>query len=87
MNTKFTIVLGLLFFLLFAVQVSTYKKTPYHPEFHDQDIWSTLDIGNAYAYPPGVGILSDARNCLSCHVNNGPWNDDKNLIIDILDTF
>ena len=38
-----------------------------------------------YAYPPAVGILSKSKSCLSCHVNNGPWTDDKKTIIDILD--
>ena len=41
--------------------------------------------GVALAYPPAVGILSPAKNCLSCHANNGPWKDDSTLIIDILD--
>src|SRR3990172_2971128 len=39
----------------------------------------------AHAYPPGVGILSNKRNCLECHANNGPWKDDPRTIIDILD--
>ena len=39
----------------------------------------------AFAYPPGVGILGKAKNCLVCHVNNGPWKDDGTTIIDILD--
>ena len=38
-----------------------------------------------FAYPPAVGILGKAKDCLSCHVNNGPWKDDKNLIIEIRD--
>ncbi|OGX28243.1 MAG: hypothetical protein A3F87_04725 [Omnitrophica WOR_2 bacterium RIFCSPLOWO2_12_FULL_51_24] len=38
-----------------------------------------------WAYPPAVGILGEAKNCLSCHVNNGPWRDDGLTIIDILD--
>ena len=38
-----------------------------------------------FAYPPAVGILGKAKNCLSCHVNNGSWKDDKNLIIEIMD--
>lgn len=38
-----------------------------------------------FAYPPAVGILGEAKNCLSCHVNNGPWKDDGLTIIDILD--
>ncbi len=37
------------------------------------------------AYPPAVGITSKSKNCLSCHVNNGPWLDEANTIIDILD--
>ena len=39
----------------------------------------------ASAYPPGVGILSNKKNCLECHTNNGPWKDDQRSIIDILD--
>ena len=37
------------------------------------------------AYPPAVGILGPSRNCVTCHADNGPWKDDKNLVIDILD--
>lgn len=36
------------------------------------------------SYPPSVGILSKAKNCLACHVNNGPWQDDGKTIIDIV---
>jgi len=39
----------------------------------------------AFAYPPAVGIVGKAKNCISCHVNNGPWKDDGTTIIDILD--
>ncbi len=39
----------------------------------------------AYAYPPGVGILSKAKNCLACHANNGPWSNEANTIIDIIE--
>lgn len=39
----------------------------------------------AFGYPPGVGILSKATSCMSCHVNNGPWTDETKTIIDILD--
>jgi len=39
----------------------------------------------AWAYPPGVGILADHRSCTSCHAGNGPWADDANAIVDILD--
>jgi hypothetical protein len=38
-----------------------------------------------WSYPPGVGILSKSKNCLTCHVNNGPWPDDGKTIIDIID--
>ena len=38
-----------------------------------------------FAYPPAVGILGKANNCLACHVNNGPWQDDGQTIIDLLD--
>ena len=37
------------------------------------------------AYPPTVGILSPARNCVACHLNNGPWKNQAGLIIDIVD--
>src|SRR5690349_19392497 len=39
----------------------------------------------AWGYPPGVGILADHRSCKGCHADNGPWADDANAIIDILD--
>jgi hypothetical protein len=39
----------------------------------------------ARAYPPAVGLVGKAKNCLSCHINNGPWEDDDSLIIDIID--
>ncbi len=39
----------------------------------------------AHAYPPAVGILSNKKNCLECHANNGPWKDDQRTVIDILD--
>lgn len=37
------------------------------------------------SYPPAVGIIGKTKNCLVCHANNGPWQDEKNTIIDILD--
>ncbi len=40
---------------------------------------------NLAAYPPAVGILGNSRDCLVCHVNNGPWKDDGTIVIDILD--
>lgn len=48
----------------------------------------TLTVGGfskAFAYPPGVGILGPSKNCLTCHVSNGPWKNEKKTIIDILD--
>ncbi len=39
----------------------------------------------ALAYPPAVGILGKARNCMACHASGGPWKDDANLIVDLLD--
>ena len=46
---------------------------------------AVLGVNRASAYPPAVGILSTAKNCLHCHVNNGPWQVESNVIIDILD--
>lgn len=39
----------------------------------------------ASAYPPAVGMLGKARNCMTCHANDGPWKDETNLIVDLLD--
>jgi hypothetical protein len=39
----------------------------------------------AFAYPPAVGILSKSQNCLSCHINNGKWQEGPKLVIDIVD--
>jgi hypothetical protein len=39
----------------------------------------------SFSYPPAVGLLGKSKNCLVCHANNGPWNDEENIIIDILD--
>ncbi len=38
-----------------------------------------------WAYPPAVGMLGKARACMSCHANNGPWTDERQTIIDVLD--
>jgi hypothetical protein len=40
---------------------------------------------SAFSYPPAVGILGKAKSCMSCHVNNGPWVDERKLIIELLD--
>ncbi len=39
----------------------------------------------SFSYPPAVGLLGKSKNCLVCHANNGPWQDEGNTIIDILD--
>lgn len=44
-----------------------------------------LTAGVAHAYPPGVGILANNRDCMACHVANGPWTDEPGTIIDLLD--
>lgn len=59
------------------------KEENYHAEFKEPH--QSLGLNVAYAYPPGVGILSTSKNCMSCHVNNGPWSEDNKLIVDILD--
>lgn len=46
---------------------------------------AVLGSWTASAYPPAVGILGPARNCLSCHSSEGPWKDPTGVIIDILD--
>jgi hypothetical protein len=48
-------------------------------------LWIAIGPVDSFAYPPAVGILGKATNCLSCHVSNGPWKDDDKTIIDILD--
>ncbi len=40
---------------------------------------------NLGAYPPAVGILGNSRDCLACHADNGPWEDNGTVIIDIVD--
>jgi hypothetical protein len=80
MKTKIILLLGLLAML--TVASFKWNNESHHPEFKGPATGSFV-LG-ANAYPPGVGILSNSKNCLSCHVNNGPWNDDK-TILDIID--
>lgn len=72
------------FILLGIIVFSTFtnNEVTYHPEF--SELQPSI-IRSAYAYPPAVGILSNSKNCVSCHANNGPWKEDENTIIDILD--
>jgi hypothetical protein len=74
-------------FVLGIAAFSTIMKPPpsYHPGFSESSSTSQFGINAAYAYPPAVGILSSSKNCMSCHVNNGPWKEENNLIIDVLD--
>lgn len=48
-------------------------------------LYSLMIVPEALCYPPAVGILSKVKSCKSCHVDNGPWGDDRNTIIDIID--
>jgi hypothetical protein len=82
MTIKITI-LAFVFLSLLMGSLNTVSDRSYHPEFTSNS--SGLGFGIAYAYPPGVGILSSSKNCVSCHKNNGPWRDDNNLIVDIID--
>jgi len=59
------------------------QESGYHPEFSKPHTSFGMDA--AYAYPPAVGILSNSKNCMNCHANNGLWKDDNKLIIDVLD--
>ena len=63
----------------------TRQKPSYHPEFREVSAVPPFGINAVHAYPPGVGILSTSKNCMSCHVNNGPWQDEQKIVIDILD--
>lgn len=71
--------------VIVALNTLTKQESIYHPEFRETHLSSSFGISSAYAYPPAVGILGDSKNCLSCHTNNGQWNDDGKIIIDILD--
>jgi hypothetical protein len=82
MKTKIIILLVVGLAAAIAVEFQV-KEENHHAEFNEPH--HSLVLNAAYAYPPGVGILSSSKNCMSCHVNNGPWNDDRKLIVDILD--
>lgn len=80
MKTKAIILIAILLVIITGNQfIGT--ETFYHSEFREKQ----NSNGLAYAYPPAVGILSNSKNCLSCHANNGQWKDDGKTIIDILD--
>lgn len=46
---------------------------------------AVLSADVSFAYPPAVGVTGNSPNCLSCHVENGPWEDDDMAAVDILD--
>ncbi|HEC41397.1 MAG TPA: hypothetical protein ENI20_01030 [Bacteroides sp.] len=81
MKTKSFIALTAVMAAIFIVQLTSNDYNNYHPEFYK----NKYSFGAAYAYPPAVGILSNSKNCISCHTNNGPWKNDGKIIIDILD--
>lgn len=68
-----------------AFSIILRQQPSYHPGFSDNSSPFQFGINAAYAYPPAVGILSNSKNCMSCHVNNGPWKEENKLIIDVLD--
>lgn len=80
-----TIILFSIITVIVALNTLTKQESYYHPEFKETHISSSFGISSAYAYPPAVGILSNSKNCISCHTNNGQWKDDSKTIIDILD--
>jgi hypothetical protein len=81
MKTKSFLTMMAVMAAIFIAQLTSNDYYNYHPEFNQ----AKSTVGAAYAYPPAVGILSNSKNCISCHVNNGPWKDDSKIIIDILD--
>lgn len=84
MKTK-AIILFFIFFVIVTFNSLLDKGIVFHAEYRESHISSPVGISTAYAYPPAVGVLSNSKNCLSCHVNNGPWKEDSKTIIDILD--
>ena len=78
-----TIILLAIAFGIAVFSTLTNQQSSYHPEFRNPQ--SPFEMNTAYAYPPSVGILSNSKNCMSCHINNGLWKDNDKLIIDVLD--
>lgn len=74
-----------IFFIIVLFNALTERENAFHPQFRETHTSSSFGINSAYAYPPAVGILSNSKNCMSCHVNNGPWKDENKVVIDILD--
>ena len=84
MKAKATILISIFFVIVFFNTLIS-KENVFHPQFSKTQTSTSFGISSAYAYPPAVGILSNSKNCMSCHTNNGPWKDESKAIIDILD--
>lgn len=84
MKAKFFIVLIIVLGVV-SLNTITKQETYYHPEFRENNVSASFGISTAHAYPPAVGILSNSKNCVSCHASNGPWTDESKIVIDILD--
>ncbi len=82
---KIILILFSLTLFTLAISIINKQKTLQHKEFGGVIHPSTFGISAAQAYPPAVGILSNSKNCMSCHANNGPWKDESKTVIDILD--
>ncbi|MCF8243511.1 MAG: hypothetical protein K9J37_16705 [Saprospiraceae bacterium] len=85
MKNKSIIALAVFTAIVFIAQLSTTNEYTHHPEFGDASAYHPIGICAAYAYPPTVGVLTNSKNCISCHVSNGPWMDESKIVIDILD--
>lgn len=82
---KKALILSVLVLGIAAFSTIMRRQPSYHPAFRDNSSVFQFGINAAYAYPPAVGILSNSKNCMSCHANTGPWKDENKLIIDVLD--
>lgn len=83
MKKTFLILSSLFIIVTIASLFQQDEVQSFHPEFRKSK--ANLGFNHATAYPPSVGILTNSKNCLSCHANNGPWKEDANNIIDIID--
>ncbi|MGE0587075.1 MAG: hypothetical protein AB7O48_00765 [Cyclobacteriaceae bacterium] len=83
MKTKIAFILVIALASIIFSSLMHDEETVYHQEFREPH--TSFGIEEALAYPPGVGLLSSSKNCVSCHSSKGPWNEDNKLIVDILD--
>lgn len=82
---KKALILLVFVFVIAAFSTIMRQQPSYHSEFRESFSVSQFAINAAYAYPPAVGILSNSKNCMSCHTDNGPWKEEDKAVIDILD--